>query len=949
MGGLAAFESGQRLLPPDTPPALVSPTTTVFSSRSSPATEVAWSSRSISSPPMQDYDKNPSSSSSSTMVSEKASETSPKLADNLGAGQQKPQQQLPSLSSIFGPPPPAPRPLNSPHSDRHNSLATSSPRMDRPRHVSAGRSDSYFPPTLSPPLSHPRTSYDGSAEKPGFQGLRRSASGPGSPRFRPTNAQESRLDAEAGRGEFGRSRTMQPSQDHFRLQFTGQKEAGSGFREHGMPSSTAANPPSTANSTSQADGSSTKSTLGPKIWTGTHFLPRFVKAADVPGEGLCYFYDDGTHCKTVIDGEAVTPHWGVTKAGKPRKRLAIACVTCREKKIKCDPDYPRCIQCEKFGRVCRFKNAPRGGHNTSPSTPPAELDDVRTGGSSRRVSAEDFGRRSVSPVSPRAQYRPSSADAGSNKRLKVDQQTYVPNRDSPPSNSMPFHRSRSHIASPILTATPAMPRIPDDVLHRAWQTDPFVTDPQSIKAVVSQFFSHVDGTMVLTLLPERSTRAWVTDSTRRKLPEDLMLLYSILAVGVALSGGPKHIAFEYAQVAQYAQKGMQFNCLQLAQSRVLLGLYYVSVGRKREANELMSAAAATVASLQLNLELDNSNEASISSFPLGLNRAGYCEARRRTIWSLFMLERLSGMFPDRVTMINPEDIYIRLPCDRRSFEEQVESLAPVFNPHSLSLSKMSNHADEIATYLVMMVHLWAESQAIVYRLVHRPASAEGEFNKVRGLMGSIESWQSTLPTRLSLNRSNLEAAATEGNMGPFASMHLLYHHAMIKLNRHSRAPRQLSSEARFHHVRACQEHAADTIDMVDSIDGLFRSRTTNMSVPPPMLAIAVAEAVDVLSASQPLSLAKKVIDNIRRVRPPIDNMTNIWDDSRNIQHAIERRTYLLNRIFERGPQPVSPAEGYVLTSKPWGKSEDKELHWEFTEPLGRTFAAEMDVIYLGLH
>jgi hypothetical protein len=150
---------------------------------------------------------------------------------------------------------------------------------------------------------------------------------------------------------------MQPSQDHFRLQFTGQKEAGSGFREHGMPSSTAANPPSTANSTSQADGSSTKSTLGPKIWTGTHFLPRFVKAAEVPGEGLCYFYDDGTHCKTIIDGEAVTPHWGVTKAGKPRKRLAIACVTCREKKIKCDPDYPRCIQCEKFGRVCRFKNA----------------------------------------------------------------------------------------------------------------------------------------------------------------------------------------------------------------------------------------------------------------------------------------------------------------------------------------------------------------------------------------------------------------------------------------------------------------------------------------------------------------------------------------------------------------------------------------------------------------
>lgn len=101
----------------------------------------------------------------------------------------------------------------------------------------------------------------------------------------------------------------------------------------------------------------TKDGLGPKIWTGTHFLPRFVRAAVLAGEGMCYFYDDGSHCKTTIDGEAVNAHWGVTKAGKPRKRLAIACITCREKKIKCDPDFPRCVQCEKFGRVCKFKNA----------------------------------------------------------------------------------------------------------------------------------------------------------------------------------------------------------------------------------------------------------------------------------------------------------------------------------------------------------------------------------------------------------------------------------------------------------------------------------------------------------------------------------------------------------------------------------------------------------------
>jgi hypothetical protein len=135
------------------------------------------------------------------------------------------------------------------------------------------------------------------------------------------------------------------------------REPESRYREAALTTPSTPTYPPTPASTIVSEPVTTGDGLGPKIWTGTQFLPRFVRQAEVPGEGLCYFYDDGTHCKTHIDGEAVNAHWGVTKAGKPRKRLAIACITCREKKIKCDPDFPRCIQCEKFGRVCKFKNA----------------------------------------------------------------------------------------------------------------------------------------------------------------------------------------------------------------------------------------------------------------------------------------------------------------------------------------------------------------------------------------------------------------------------------------------------------------------------------------------------------------------------------------------------------------------------------------------------------------
>ena len=85
--------------------------------------------------------------------------------------------------------------------------------------------------------------------------------------------------------------------------------------------------------------------------------PQVVDERYIEGRGLCYIYEDGSYCPKSIDGVPVNASWGITKAGKPRKRLAQACVMCREKKIKCRPNLPRCDQCEKAGRECRFESA----------------------------------------------------------------------------------------------------------------------------------------------------------------------------------------------------------------------------------------------------------------------------------------------------------------------------------------------------------------------------------------------------------------------------------------------------------------------------------------------------------------------------------------------------------------------------------------------------------------
>ncbi|KAH7152437.1 hypothetical protein B0J13DRAFT_264077 [Dactylonectria estremocensis] len=958
MGILPALNSRPRLVLPDTPPELVSPGASSYSSSSSLPVDQPWLSPSLTSPSMPKYEKPLTSEMSSVDQSAEGGQSRPE-----SAAQAAPRQQLPSLSSLFGPPSTV-RPLHSPVSDQPSTYSATSP-LDRPREPSRDRHHpaSYFSQTLSPPVSQPRTTYDVKFESDRHpsHGLARSFSGPESPRYRDADQVRpaSRADGQVGkwsmqqdavRHEYSlgsRDQSYRSPQDQFRLHFPGPKEgAAPSYPDQRTVNHGGPNPPPTPTSTVVSEGIPSKDGLGPKIWTGSHFLPRFVRAAEVPGEGMCYFYDDGSHCKTVIDGEAVNAHWGVTKAGKPRKRLAIACVTCREKKIKCDPDYPRCVQCEKFGRICKFKNAPRGGHNTSPSTPPAELDDMRKlSGPSRHSDVRMSGSETSSPVSPRTTMRPPSPNAGSHKRLRVGYDSYVPGGPPvvPLANIEP---TRVHF--PVHHETAELPRISEDVLDRAWGTDPSLSDPQSIRAVIAQFFLHLDNAKIMRFVPEAPFKAWVATPNLAKSPEDLMLLYSILAVGVALSGGPKTIAFEYAQVAHYAQRVTVVGGIQLVQSRILLALYYLSISHAQDASEMLSAAVASASCLKLNVELEESQDAVLTTFPFGLSKVGYRETRRRTFWSLFMLERLNGQFPDRPAMINAEDIYTRLPADMQSFEREMESSSPMFNPYVSNIASTNEREFGISAYLVEMVHIWSNNVSRIYRMARRTTLLDTDSESSRMMLRRTQDWHRTLPSRLLFNPTNLESTTLAGELGPFLTMHLLYNHAMIKLSRHSVAVGRSSPQMTSLQVQRCYEHSTNVLDAVKAILRLHRSGQDIIGAFPPIIAVATTEAVDVLTASGRLSHLSDVIDSVRMALSVVDAMGAIWEDSRNAQESIDGRLGMLLRIRDRGAQPTSPIEGYRIVFGTEEHADEKSLRWQISNPIERLYPKDMDNIYSAL-
>ncbi|KAF5132946.1 hypothetical protein E5D57_003568 [Metarhizium anisopliae] len=288
------------------------------------------------------------------------------------------------------------------------------------------------------------------------------------------------------------------------------------------------------------------------------------------------------------------------------------------------------------------------------------------------------------------------------QRLKIGSDAYATNGKLSVATTQPIDHSKSSLS--IQQAPSELPRIPDDALHRAWRTDPFVSNPQSISTVLSQFFGHIDNAIVIRFLPEDIFKSWVVSSAHRKSPDDMMLLYSILAIGVILSRGPKDTAFEYAQVAHYAQKSLTTASPHLAQSRILLALYNVAVSRFSKDNELICSATATGAYLQLNEDIDGSKDADLAVYPFGMTRKCYAETRRRTLWSLFMVERLSPIFPKRPTMIHAEDIHIRLPSDSESFERQLDARMLMFNPYESSFNNFNEKSSDISSHLVEIVH-----------------------------------------------------------------------------------------------------------------------------------------------------------------------------------------------------------------------------------------------------
>lgn len=201
------------------------------------------------------------------------------------------------------------------------------------------------------------------------------------------------------------------------------------------------------------------------------------------------------------------------------------------------------------------------------------------------------------------------------------------------------------------------------------------------------------------------------------------------------------------------------------------------------------------------------------------------------------------------------------------------------------------------TFFIEIVSLWGEVVHHVFRLPHIPAESYSEiFDEFYiALMRRLEEWAAKLPSSLIFTVGNLERSVRWRNADSFISVHLLYHAALMKLNRHARyrnfhpmTINQYIHRARHHAVEILRISAA-LVHYSSEYDPVRPGEPSPTMILNPSLGYVIVSAVDVLSAIGLMTDLSECINLIRTGLDTVRELGRFWDSSIFLSSLIETR------------------------------------------------------------
>ncbi|KAK7560378.1 fungal-specific transcription factor domain-containing protein [Phyllosticta paracitricarpa] len=482
------------------------------------------------------------------------------------------------------------------------------------------------------------------------------------------------------------------------------------------------------------------------------------------------------------------PPWSEmkTKAGKERKRLPLACIACRRKKIRCSGEKPACKHCLRSRIPCVYKVTTR---KAAPRTDYMAMLDKRLKRMEDRIiklvpkesmaTVAAVGRAVVKPPlpgapqkGPNAKKRP--ADEAFGQELE-DWSKKGANIGQKPPGLPP--KTESEEGSLLTEGADALP--PKDIQEH----------------LAEVYFDYIYGQSY----PLLHKPSFMRRLAAGQVPPVLIL--AVCAISARFSTHPQirsEPAFLRgenwaARARDIALKRYDTPNITILISYLLLGLYEFGTCQGGRSWMFGGMAQRMAYALQLHKDLDHD--------PLGKEKGARSELsftdreiRRRTMWSCFIMDRFNSSGTDRPLFVSGQFIHVQLPIREHYF--QMEIPGPTEDLEGNVRSPVPPDAGQIAdakenmgvvAYLVRAVAIWG-------RLVMFNNLGGKEQEKVpiwsphstfQELKKQARQFKESLPERLLWTQENLENHEVEKTANQFIFLHIVYHQVVLFLNRFS--------------------------------------------------------------------------------------------------------------------------------------------------------------------
>ncbi|KAF2129160.1 hypothetical protein P153DRAFT_397333 [Dothidotthia symphoricarpi CBS 119687] len=517
-----------------------------------------------------------------------------------------------------------------------------------------------------------------------------------------------------------------------------------------------------------------------------------------------------------------TPQWSElkTKAGKERKRLPLACIACRRKKIRCSGEKPACKHCLRSRIPCVYKVTTR---KAAPRTDYMAMLDKRLKRMEDRViklipkeslpSVANVRRSIVKPPIPGAPPKTPAtkkrlAEEAFGNELDDWSKAKAPNPDAAGQASRALESDENKLLTDGAESLPSR---------------------EIQEHLTEVYFDHVYGQSY----PLLHKPSFVRRLAAGKVPPVLTL--AICAISARFSTHPQ-LRTEpcFLRGDDWAEKAREIALKRYDSPNITILIVYIILGLHefgtcQGGRSWMFGGMAQRMAYALQLHKENEFDPSVSEADRKPLSATDREIRRRTMWSCFLMDRFCSSGTDRPLFVHEQHIELQLPVKEHLYLHEIQAPTEdlkggVPNPVPPDSGQLADPRDNmgVTAYTIRLVCIWGK--LIKYmNLGGKDKEAIPMWSpqsSFHSLKKEAKEFKDSLPEMLMYTPENLKSHAIGKTANSFLYLHILWQQIKLFIHRFAlpstagaRPPRDMPHDFLAESARAALD-AANQISLL---------------------------------------------------------------------------------------------------------------------------------------